>query len=78
MHLPEAGGGGFMSYRTAADLTQHIEDPHKTAILAKEERLFKYWCACSGSEVEIYYEYVRVCVCASVRVRAWILATSMV
>ena len=32
-----------MSYRTAADLTQHIEDPHKTAILAKVERLFKYW-----------------------------------
>ena len=32
-----------MSYRTAAELTQHIEDPHKTAILAKEERLFKYW-----------------------------------
>ena len=36
-----AGGGGFMSYRTAADLSQHSEDPHKTAILAKEERLFR-------------------------------------
>ena len=38
----------FMSYRTAADLTQHIEDPHKTAILAKEERLFKYWYRCGA------------------------------
>ena len=32
VHLPEAGGGGFMSYRTAADLSK-VCDPHGTTIL---------------------------------------------
>ena len=33
VHLPEAGGGGFMSCRTAADLSRHFGDPHGTAFL---------------------------------------------
>ena len=28
-----AGGGGFMSCRTAADLSRHLGDPHRTAFL---------------------------------------------
>ena len=32
VHLPEAGGGGFMSCRTAADLPRHFGDPRRAIV----------------------------------------------